>query len=299
MNRIRLLWDAVIYWRDHRATDHSAALTFYALASLTSLLVLLLSVAGLFFNPERISRFLVSPVAVAIGEENSAFVRDLVDNYYHPEASVTAGAISLLIMLNTGSSLFLQLGESLNLFLGVKTAPMELTPERRILRIIGIRLKAIAYVVGAEALILAGLLAATVLQLAEERLGGLIDLPFSAYSWGSRLLSVALIVVILSLVYRLLPNRPLSWRAAWSGGLVGSLLILLLQSLMSWYLARAGVGSAFGAAGSLVAFLYWVYYSIQALFLGAAFGMIVDSKTAPPAEKSDQGSSSRSTGAAR
>jgi membrane protein len=277
MGALKLIRDTALYWHRNQAPRRSAALTYYALASLASLIILLLSAASLFFNPERVSRFLVSPVAIAIGEENSSFIQNLVQNYYKPEASYTAGAISILIILNTGSNLFIQLGYTLNRFLDLEIQPPDVQPYRRFRRLLGGRLKAIALVLGAEVLILAGLFASTGLQFAEERIGNIFDLPFNAYQWGGRLLSVALAVIMMALTYRFVPANQMGWRAVWSGALVAGLLLTLLQGLMSVYLGSAGMGSAFGAAGSLVVFMYWVYYSIQALFFGAAWAKVLDS----------------------
>ena len=278
MKFLELIRDTAVYWHRNQAARLSAALTYYALASMASLVILLMAIAGLFFNPERVSRFLVSPVAAAIGEENSGFIQDLVQNYYNPGASFTAGALSILIIINTGSNLFSQLGFSLNRFLNLNDPPPNFTPRRQILIVIGGRLKDFAFVLGAEVLIIGGLLASTVLQLANERIGHIIDLPFNAYQWGSRLISVSLAVVMLALVYRLMPGKRMAWRAVWSGAIVGGLLFTLLQNLMGYYLSSAGVGSAFGAAGSLVVFLFWVYYSIQAMFFGAAFAHVIGEK---------------------
>lgn len=276
MRLLELIRDTAVFWSRNQAARRSAALTYYALASMASLLILLLSAAGLFFNPERVSRFLISPVATAIGEDNSQFIQDLVQNYYNPEASFTAGALSVLIILNTGSNLFIQLDFSLNRFLKIDVSPPDIPPVRQILHTIVDRLKAFAYVLGAEVMILAGLFATVGLQFADERIGNLIDLPFNAYQWSSRLLRVALAVAMLALIYRYLPEKRMSWRAVWSGAAIAGLLFTLLQGLMSYYLGSAGIGSAFGAAGSLVVFLYWVYYSIQTLFFGAAWAKVLD-----------------------
>ena len=284
MRLLELIRDTAVFWSRNQAARRSAALTYYALASMASLLILLLSAAGLFFNPERVSRFLISPVATAIGEDNSQFIQDLVQNYYNPEASFTAGALSVLIILNTGSNLFIQLDFSLNRFLKIDVSPPDIPPVRQILHTIVERLKAFAYVLGAEVMILAGLFATVGLQFADERIGNLIDLPFNAYQWSSRLLRVALAVAMLALIYRYLPEKRMSWRAVWSGAAIAGLLFTLLQGLMSYYLGSAGIGSAFGAAGSLVVFLYWVYYSIQTLFFGAAWAYTFTARETSPIE---------------
>lgn len=276
MKLIRLLGETVRYWQRNNGPRRAAALTYYALVSLVSLLILLLSIAGLFFNPERVSQFLFSPVADAIGAENTQFILELVQNYYNPAATVAAGAVSLLLALNSGSSLFLTLEASLNEFLENKQGVMDLPPARRALRAILGRLKAFGFVLGAELLILAGLLATTVLQMADERIAHLVDLPFSAFNWGSRLISAGLAVLMLALVFRFIPHVKMGWRAVFAGAFVSAILLTVLQGLMGAYLAFAGIGSAFGAAGSLVVFLFWVYYSIQVLFFGAAFSKAVN-----------------------
>ncbi|HUF37449.1 MAG TPA: YihY/virulence factor BrkB family protein [Anaerolineales bacterium] len=276
MKFLDLLRATALHWSLNQAPRRSAALTYYAMVSLAALIVLLLAVAGLFFNPERVSRFLVSPVAAVIGEDNSGFISDLTENYYNPGASFTAGALSLLIVLNTGSTLFIQLGKSLNEFLNAKRRPSDLPPTRRILQAALGRLRAFAFVLAAELLLLAGLFASTGLQLAHENFELLEEFPINVYRWGSRSVSAALGVAMLSMIYRFMPRIRMRWGVVLAGAALAGLLFALLQHLMSWYLSSAGVGTAFGAAGSLVVFLFWVYYSIQAVFFGAAFAKVLD-----------------------
>lgn len=275
MTLIKLVRDAALYWNRNDASRHAAALTYYALASMASLILLLLAAASAFFNPERVSRFLVSPVAAAIGPDNSQFIQSLVQSYYDPEASVTLGAFSLLIILNTGSNLFIQLGASLNEFLNIPGRTEELPPVRQVLRALLGRLRAFAYVLGAELLILVGLFASTGLQIAQSWIEPYVQVPLGIYAWVSRLVSMGIAVLMLALIYRLMPRERMPWRAVMSGALIAGLLFIVLQELMRLYLASAGIGSAFGAAGSVVVFLFWVYYSVQALFFGAAAARVL------------------------
>lgn len=114
--KLSFLKDVILYWHRNQAVRLSAALTYYALASLTPMLVLLLSVAGLFFNPERAATILTGPVSVAIGIENTFILQNVVENAYDPARTITAGILSVLIIIVTGSELFRQLGFTLNTF---------------------------------------------------------------------------------------------------------------------------------------------------------------------------------------
>jgi membrane protein len=217
-------------------------------------------------------------VAAAIGPENSQFIQNLVQNYYEPGASIAAGAFSILVILNTGSNLFIQLRASLNEFLQAEISTEELPPVRQILRLVLGRLRAFGFVLGAEILILGGLFASTGLQIAETWIEPRLALPLNAYQWIGRLFSAVLSALILALVYRWIPRTHLGRRAVLTGAAVAGTLFIVLQELMRLYLASAGIGSAFGAAGSLVVFLFWVYYTIQALFFGAALARVIETR---------------------
>ena len=274
--------DVALYWYRNEAGRLSAALTYYALASLTPMLILLMAVAGLFFNPERAGRLLTGPVSVAIGSENTFILQRVVENAYNPSSNITAGLISAAIIIITGSELFRQLGFTLNTFWQTPEKKTELPIVKKILVVTGkhilYRLRAFVLVLGAGLLMLVTLLLSAGFEIAEELLGNMVDTPYAMLTWGNRAFTFFSTMLLFLLIFRYIPQLNMSWRSIRSGALVAATLFLLLQRLFSLYLSSRSLGSAFGAAGSLVVLLFWVYYSIQGMFFGAAWTFVANQR---------------------
>ncbi len=272
---LRFIKDVALYWHRNQAIRLSAALTFYVMASLTPLLVLLLAVASLFFNPERAGQLLTGPVSVAIGSENTFILQRVIENAYDPKSNITASLISAGLIVITGSELFRQLGFALNSFWQTPEKKDDLPVVQKLLVVVAkhllYRLRAFVLVLGAGLLMLVTLLLSAGIEIAERLLGNIVDTPYPLLAWSNRIISFSAAMVLFALIFRYVPKLKMTWQAVWTGGLVTAVLFTLLQHLFSLYLSSRTIGSAYGAAGSLVIMLFWVYYSIQAMFFGAAW----------------------------
>lgn len=273
--KFSFLKDVILYWHRNQAMRMSAALTYYALASLTPMFVLLLSLAGLFINPQKAGTILTGPVALAIGTENTRILQTVVDNAYDPERTITAGVLSMLIIILTGSELFRQLGFTLNAFWQTSSPPTNHPLVRKILVTVRnhllYRIRAFFLVLSAGFLMIGTVLVSTGLELAETLLGNMLPIPYDLYTWINRLFGLAVSFLLFAWIYRFVPHRNMPWAAVWPGALVAALLFTLLQHFFSLYLSSTTLGKAFGPAGALVVLLFWVYYSMQTLFFGAAW----------------------------
>lgn len=279
---LNFLKDVVLYWHRNQAMRLSAALTYYALASLTPMLVLLIAIAGLVLNPARAGGLLTGPVSVAIGAENTYILRSLLENAYNPGQNITAGIISVLVIAITGSELFRQLGFTLNAFWKTEDPPNDNPLVRKILITVGrhilYRIRAFFLVMGAGLLTIGTVLLATGLEVAERLLGKMVPAPYVLYMWTNGIFGLLTSFLLFALIYRYIPRRNMAWKAVWSGAFIGAALYTTLQHLFSLYLTSTTLGSAFGAAGALVVLLFWVYYSMQTLFFGAAWTLQTDQR---------------------
>ena len=279
LRSVNFLKDTLLYWHRNQAARLSAALTYYAMASLTPMLVLLIALAGLFFTPERAGRLLTGPVSVAIGAENTFILQRLIENAYDPPSNVTAGVISVLILIITGSELFRQIGFTLNSFWQTPDDKQELPVVRKVLLVVAnhilYRMRAFTLVLGTGLVMLGTLILSAALGIAENLVGNMVDMPYAVLAWTNRAFSAFSAFVFFGLVFRYVPKLNMAWKAIWSGALISTILFIVLQHLFSLYIATRSLGSAFGAAGSLVVMLFWVYYSIQGLFFGAAWTRVM------------------------
>jgi membrane protein len=241
-----------------------AALAYYTVFSIAPLLVIATGVAGLVFG-QRGSAEIMDAVGGVVGPNGAKAIESLVQGAAaKPQAGLVATVAGVVALILGASGVFGQLQEALNVIWKVELRPdagWGLTLRRRLLSfgMVGV----IAF------LLLASLLVSAALSAAGKYLHGALpggELPWQA---ANALVSFLVITVMFALIYKVLPDARLPWRGALRGGLWTSLLFSIGKLGIGLYLGRSGVASAYGAAGSLVVLLMWVYYSSQIVLFGA------------------------------
>lgn len=256
-------------WVADKASRLAAALAFYTLLSVAPLLVLLVSMLGLFYGDEAARGEVASQLAAGLGDEASRGIEDLIAEARVPTHGLLGTIIGVVVLLFGASGVFRELQESLN-------TVWEIEPKkgRGVLGVIKDRFFSFTMVLGVGFLLLVSLVISTVLSA----LGSSItpDAPALSVLFQilNALVSFAFVTVLFALMYRVIPDVRIAWRDVFTGAAVTALLFTLGKFLLGLYLGRASVSSPYGAAGSLVVFILWVYYSAQILFLGAEFTQV-------------------------
>ena len=266
---MRGLWavlkDAWNTYLDHDGSLHSGALAFYALLSVAPLAVIAVGVAGFFLGEVTATETFDAQVETWLGDTKAAsFIEELVAKQEQIVGSGIALYLSGAFVVWAGLRVFLMLRASLNHVWGIRVAtPLGFRGLRG--RVLLRRLASIAMlpVVGASIVVLAVLKAT--LSAGEEDVS---RIPF-ALQLLETASSIALVAVLVALGYKLLPDARIHWRDALVGGLATSVLASIGAYLIGLYLAYVGPASLYGAAGSLVVLLLWVYYMAQIFFFGA------------------------------
>jgi membrane protein len=263
---IAFLREVVSQWQADRALSHGAALAYYALFSMAPLLVLVIAVAGLALGQAAAEGEIVRQVGGLMGPEGAKLIQDMVVRASRPASGVIATVVSLVVMLFGASGVFGQLQTSLN---DIFRAP----PRRRggVRGVVRQRLSAFGMILGIGTLLWLSLALSAVLAAVHGLLA--THLPVLSRVLGPLNFGLSLLVVtaLFAMIYKVLPDIRLDWRDVWLGAAVTALLFTVGKSLIGLYLGRAGTTSVYGAAGSLVLLLLWIYYSAQILFLGAEF----------------------------
>jgi membrane protein len=169
------------------------------------------------------------------------------------------------VLLFGASGVFIELRDSLNYVWGVKT------PDTGFRRVVISRFFSFAMVLAVGFLLLVSLVFSAVLGALGKFVGGYLPLSESLLHLLTMVVSFLLFTLVFALLYKVVPDLPVDWNDVWIGAAVTSLLFSVGKFLIGFYLGKAAVGSAYGAAGSLIVFLAWVYYSAQIFFLGAEF----------------------------
>ena len=260
----RLLLKAAKSWAADNAFQHSAALAFYMLFSFAPLLIIAITVTGLFFGEEAAQGQLVGTLEEWMGPEGAAALESTIAES-HPDQSGWFSSIVGFCLLGLGATtVFGQLQKSLNGIWKVTANPRK----SGILLLIKTRLLSLTLVLTIGFLLLVSLMFTAVLSAIIRFANEYIPLPVILLQLTDIGLSLIIISLLFAAIFKVLPDVKLPWREALTGSFITAILFILGKYLISLYITHTGATSAYGAAGSLVAILIWVNYSGLILFFG-------------------------------
>jgi membrane protein len=256
-------------WRKDGALDLGAALAYYTIFSLAPLLLVALAVAGLLWDRGEIQGQLIAQIQGLMGQQGAQAVQTMLENAGQHRASAFAGIIAAVTILFGATGVFVQLQNALN-----RVWNVEAKPELGIWSFVKTRLISFGMVLGIGFLLLVSLIISTAVSALGKWASGLLPGSEALMQGVTFALSFALITLLLAMIYKFLPDVEIGWRDVWIGAVVTALLFTLGKFLIGLYLGKSSVASTYGAAGSLVIVLLWIYYSSQILFLGAEFTQV-------------------------
>jgi membrane protein len=267
-----IIKETVQDWSADKASRLAAALSYYTLFSIAPLFVILIAIIGMIIGSQStVQSQIHTQISNLMGTSAADTINGMISNTNKGGAGIFATIVGVVLLLLGASGLFGELQDSLNTIWNVKQAPGQgfmATLKNRVLSF------GMVLVIGF--LLLVSFVVSTALSVLGTFFQGLLPGPGYALLFQVLNIVVSLLVVTLlfGLIYKVLPDVDISWKDVWVGGLVTALLFTVGKYLISLYLARSTTTSAYGAAGSLVVILLWVYYSAQILFLGAEFTQV-------------------------
>lgn len=261
----RHVLEVISIWNDANASTMGAAVAFYTTFAIAPLFILVLALAGAVFGHQAAQRELYGEINSLIGSGGSQAIQSILEAANRPKASLFATIIGFTTLFIGASSVFIQLQQSLNAIWNVRATTSGVR------NFFKLRLLSFAALLGIGFLLLVSLIVSAALDAAGRWIGGGAT-PVSAFTWKviDFAVSLGIITLLFALIFKVLPDVIIAWRDVWIGSFVTALLFTLGKILLGAYLGRSSVGSAFGAAGSFVVVLLWVYYSTQIVLFGAA-----------------------------
>lgn len=256
-------------WSNDKASRLAASLSFYTMLSISPLLVLAVAVAGFVFGTSMAQQQLIDQIRNLAGEQGAQAAQTMLENAAQPDVASVAGLIGLATLLWGASNVFNQLHESMNMIWNV-----ERKPGLGIVANVLSRVLSFSLVLAIGFLLLVSLVVSAVLSAMGAYFSALLpggDLVWQAVNF---VVSLGVITLLFALMYKYLPDVRVAWRDVWLGAFVTALLFVIGKQLLGFYLGRQSFGSTYGAAGSLVVLLVWVYYSAQIFFFGAEFTQV-------------------------
>ena len=266
-------------WKDDKASRLSAALAYYTIFSLAPMLLVILAVTSFFWSRDAVQTQVLNQIEGLVGAEGRTFISDLLTTASSPARGILGSIVGIVTLIFGALGVFNELHNALNTIWEVEEEEeTESGFIEGIKKILFGRLLSFGMILGIGFLLLVSLVISAGLSAMQETIGN--ALPLSEILWQilNLIISIAVITVLFALIFKFLPDAEIAWRDVWLGAFVTALLFSLGKFLIGLYLGNSTVGSSFGAAGSLVLLLLWIYYSAQILLFGAEFTQVYANK---------------------
>jgi membrane protein len=265
----KLLKQTVLEWIHDKVPALGAALAFYTIFSIAPMIIVTVAVVGFIFGPDAAQGRIATELQGLVGAESARTIQSMIERAGNRQDGTIATIIGLGTILFGSTIVFAQLQDALNTVWGVKRRP-----SRGIWGIVLDRLLSFAMVLAIGFLLLVSLLVSAGITALGGYLGRILTVPEEGLQTLNFVLSFGIITVLFAMIYKVLPDVRIKWSDVWIGAMVTALLFTIGKFLIGLYLGRSSVSSAYGAAGSFIVVLLWVYYSSQILLFGAEFTQV-------------------------
>ncbi|HEY2462900.1 MAG TPA: YihY/virulence factor BrkB family protein [Steroidobacteraceae bacterium] len=267
---MHILWtvvnDSVSEWIKHNASSLGAALSFYTLFSIAPILVIAMAVAGSIFGPHVAEAHVLDQMRSLLGDAGAAAVQSLLASAHQSGLKGIAAALGVVTLLVGATSVFGELQNTLDYIW--KSPQQDGMAWWRILRS---RILSVGLILGVGFLLMVSLLVSAALAALGAWLGTFMVRWSIILPVVDLVLSLSLTTVLFAMIYKYVPREDIAWGDVWIGGLVTACLFSVGKLLIGLYLGRSSLSSAYGAVGSIMVLLLWIYYSAQIFLLGAEF----------------------------
>lgn len=258
-------------WFDHNASSLGAALAFYTIFSVAPILIIAVAIAGYVFGAETAQHELLAQLRALTGDAGAAAIRELLSSAHYSDKKGIAAAIGIVTLVVGATSVFGELQNALNRIWQASRPEPKSVGSVGWWRFVRTRVLSVGMVLGVGFLLLVSLFASAALAAFGGWLGAYLPQLEVVLPVADLLVSFGMAVLLFALIYRYVPSESIPWGDVWIGAAVTALLFTIGKYLIGIYLGKSSFNSAYGAAGSLVILLLWIYYSAQIFLLGAEF----------------------------
>lgn len=260
-------------WNEDKAPRLGAALAYYTVFSIAPLLLVIISIAGIFFGQKETSDQISTQISSVVGPQAAQFIEAMVEGARKPSASILATIIGLVTLIFGAMGVFGQLQDALNTIWEVQAKP-----GRPFLDTLKDRFRPFVMLIGVAFMLLSSLVVSTGIAALGAWMNSVLPLPEFVLQAINFLISLVIVTLMFAFIFKVLPDVQIQWRDVWIGAAATALLFVLGQFGLAWYVGKTAASSTYGAAGSLVAVLLWVYWTSQILFFGAEFTQVYANK---------------------
>ena len=266
-NLKEILRDTFYSFGQDKIMKLSAALAYYTIFSMAPLLVVIISLSSMFFSREAIEGEVYGALINFIGSDSAIQVQNLIKNTALQNKSTLALIISVGVLLLGATSIFSEIQDSINIIWGLKAKP-----KKNWVKYLQNRFLSFSVIVSLGFLLLVSLLLSSVFEIISKNLStSFPETTIILFYAINLLLTIVISTIVIGTIFKVLPDAKIAWKDIMAGSIVTAVLFLIGKFAISFYITKTDIGSAFGAAGSLIVLLVWAYYSAVILYLGAEF----------------------------
>ena len=260
-----LVKESVNAFVDDEALTRGAAIAFYTVISIGPVLFIVVAYAGLVFGEDAAQGAISRQLGSLMGQQSADLIQTVIQNAAERSAGFLAAAIGVVTLVITASGVFTEMQYTLNIIWRAEPRGTTLS------RLIRARATSLALVGTLGFLLLVSLVVSTLISALSSYINAYLPFGYAVLQTLSFLMSFGLITLLFGAIYKVLPDRNIEWHDVLIGALSTALLFTVGKSLISLYIGSSTVASSYGAAGSLIVVLLWIYYSAQIFLLGAEF----------------------------
>jgi len=267
----KLLWQSLKEsfsgFSDHKVTKLSASLAYYTTFSLGPLLIVIIYLCSIFFGREAVEGSIYTQMKSFIGADSAAQIQTMIKNAAISGKNGLAATIGIITLLIGATTVFGEIQDSINSIWGVKAKP-----KLGVMKLVMTRLLSFGMIASLGFLLLVSLAVTTLVESIGHRLERMFpDIAVVLLYIFNLLLTFGVITALFAIVFKVLPDIRIKWKAIWPGAIATAILFMIGKFLISLYISKSDIGSTYGTAGSLVILIVWVYYSSIILYFGAEF----------------------------
>jgi membrane protein len=277
-----ILWQAIVRTYEDDAFELCAALAYYSLLSMAPLLLIAVAIAGVFFADGTVHAQLIEQMEKLVGAEGAALTKTVIASTQSEQRSQWSLIVGAVLMLAGATTVFAQLQNALN-----RVWHVEAAPGNAMLGFIKHRLLSFALVLSLGFLLMVSLVVSALLGALHAYLDNRLSSATFFWSLLDIAITFAFSAVLIAAMFKYLPDAKIAWRDCWLGAFVTALLFVAGKHVIGFYLGQTTVASSFGAAGSVVVFMIWVYYAALILLFGAEITQAVSEQRGAVLEPSE------------
>lgn len=268
---IKRVWesikDAFSGFSDYKVPKLSASLAYYTVFSLGPLLIVIIFIVSLFVARESVEGSIYSQIQSFVGADAAKQIEEIIRNASVSGKGGMAATIGIVTLLIGATTVFGEIQDSINTIWGLKAKP-----KLGIMKLLMSRLLSFGLIAALGFLLLVSLAVTSVVEGLGNRLKAAFpDVAVVVFYVINLVLTLAVVTVLFAIIFKVLPDAKIKWRNVWAGAIATAILFMIGKFAISFYIGTSKVGSTYGAAGSLVILLLWIYYSSIILYFGAVF----------------------------